>query len=94
MLFLQGAPKDINLQSLQDQLLAIPNVDSLHHTHIWSLDGEQHIFTTHVKLEEIEGLATLLRTKQQMKAALKPYGFAHYTIEVELSAEDCGLERH
>jgi hypothetical protein len=29
-----------------------------------------------------------------MKAALQPYGFAHYTIEVELSAEDCGLAEH
>ncbi len=94
MLFLQGAPKDVNLQSLQDKLLSIPNVASLHHTHIWSLDGERHVFTTHVKLEEIQGLATLLRIKQQMKAALKPYGFAHYTIEVELSAEDCALGEH
>jgi cobalt-zinc-cadmium efflux system protein len=93
MLFLQGVPQDVHLQSLQDELLAIPNVDSLHHTHIWSLDGERHVFTTHVKLQEIEGLETLLDIKQLMKAALKPYHFAHYTIEVELSAEDCGLER-
>jgi len=47
-----------------------------------------------VQTLEIEGLATLLRIKQQMKAALQPYGFAHYTIEVELSAEDCGLGEH
>lgn len=92
MLFLQGAPRDVNLQALEGKLLSIPNVDSLHHTHIWSLDGERHVFTTHVKLKEIEGLPNLLEIKHRMKAALKPYGFAHYTIEVELSAEDCGLE--
>ncbi|MEQ8706706.1 MAG: cation diffusion facilitator family transporter [Phaeodactylibacter sp.] len=92
MLFLQGAPKEVNLKALEDQLMAVPNVGSLHHTHIWSLDGEQHVFSTHVKLKEIEGLATLLEIKNRMKAALKPYGFAHYTIEIELSAEDCGLE--
>jgi cobalt-zinc-cadmium efflux system protein len=91
MLFLQGAPKQVNVKALEDELLAVPNVDALHHTHIWSLDGEQHVFTTHVKLKEIQGLGTLLRIKQQMKAVLKPYGFAHYTIEVELSAEKCGL---
>jgi cobalt-zinc-cadmium efflux system protein len=92
MLFLQGAPRNVNLQALEGKLLSIPNVDSLHHTHIWSLDGERHVFTTHVKLKEIEGLPNLLEIKHRMKAALKPYGFAHYTIEVELSAEDCGLE--
>lgn len=92
MLFLQATPKEVNLQDIQQQLLTVPNVDALHHTHTWSLDGERHVFTTHVKLKEIDGLSALLNAKQQMKAVLKPYRFKHYTIEVELAEEDCQLE--
>ena len=49
-LFLQGQPKDVNKVEIEAKILEIPGVDSLHQTHIWSLDGEHHVFTTHVKL--------------------------------------------
>lgn len=90
--FLQGVPEDVSLNSVKENLLSIEHIDSLHHSHIWSLDGEQHVFTTHVKLKSINDLSTLLKVKNEIKSALKPYHFEHYTVEVELDKETCGLE--
>ncbi len=89
--FLQGVPEGVSLNSIEKELLSIEHIDSLHHSHIWSLDGEQHVFTTHVKLKSINDLNELLKIKNEIKSTLKLYHFEHYTVEVELDKETCGL---
>jgi len=91
-IFLQGTPSDINLREVENKLLAIEKVDSLHHTHIWSLEGEKHVFTTHIRLKNITSLQDLEEFNQQMKVALKPYPFSHCTIETELDDKSCSLK--
>lgn len=90
-IFLQGVPEDININEIESQLLAIPNVASLHHLHVWSLEGDNHVFTTHIKLKDISQFQQLLEVKKQVKNVLKQYRFDHYTIETELDKETCGL---
>jgi cobalt-zinc-cadmium efflux system protein len=90
-IFLQGAPKDIDLDKLKEKLLSIANVDSLHHTHMWSLEGEKHVFTTHLKLKNIDSFQQLLQVKKEVKDLLKDYKFSHYTVETELDEENCAL---
>ncbi|MCO6488301.1 MAG: cation transporter [Phaeodactylibacter sp.] len=90
-LFLQGVPEGVSAGDIERQLLAVPHVASLHHTHLWSLEGEHHVFTTHVVLEDIETFGQILEAKRQMKDILKNYPFSHYTIETELDEESCEL---
>lgn len=90
-IFLQGAPKDIDFDELKRKILGITNVDSLHHTHIWSLEGEKHVFTTHLKLKNIKSFDQLLQVKRDVKNLLKDYNFEHYTVETELDEETCEL---
>ena len=91
-IFLQGVPGDIKLDEVEDRILKIENVASVHHVHVWSLEGEHHVFTAHVKLENISGFQELLEVKKQIKSILKDYPFNHYTIETELDRETCGLK--
>lgn len=90
-LFLQGQPKDINKTEIEAKILKIPGVDSLHQTHIWSLDGEHHVFTTHVKLAAEISPSEILALKNRIRTLLSDYPFVHYTIETESSDEVCGL---
>lgn len=90
-IFLQGAPKDISLESIRRELLQVDKVASLHHTHIWSLDGEHHVFTTHVKLKHIDTFGQLLEVKAALKDKLAQYSFKHFTVETELEEETCRL---
>lgn len=91
-IFLQGVPDDISIDKIEEELIQIKNVDSIHHTHIWSQEGEHHVFSTHLKLKHISDLAQLLTVKTEIKNKLKPYHFEHCTIETELDKETCGLE--
>lgn len=91
-IFLQGQPQNVNRSELEARILSIPFVESMHHTHIWSLDGENHVFSSHVKLEPLDTLDRLLSVKADLKAVMERYPFEHYTIETELSDEPCGME--
>ncbi len=91
-LFLQGTPDTDTYWKLQDQVLSLEGIDSLHHTHIWSLDGEKHVFSTHVKLAKALKAPDLLPMKRKVKALLQPYRFSHCTIEMELFEEHCEME--
>jgi cobalt-zinc-cadmium efflux system protein len=90
-IFLQGAPEDFDLPLLERKLKAIDKVASLHHSHIWSLDGEHHVFTTHVKLKNIPSLNEFLAVKKEFSRILAPYHLEHHTIEVELDEESCRM---
>lgn len=90
-LFLQGQPTDVDKSGIEAEIRQIPHVESTHHTHIWSLDGEHHVFTTHVKLKPIASLDDLLEVKNELKRIMKKHPFEHYTIETEIDREDCVL---
>ena len=91
-IFLQKIPNDVSVQAIEERILQIEHVDALHHTHIWSLEGENHVFTTHLKLQNITDFAQLLKVKQEIKNIMREYPFRHYTIETELSNETCLLQ--
>lgn len=90
-IFLQGVPKEIDLEEIEDKLMKIPNISSLHHMHVWSLEGTDHVFTTHIKLKNINRFQQLLDVKREVKNILQEYHFDHYTIETELDEETCDL---
>jgi cobalt-zinc-cadmium efflux system protein len=90
-IFLQGVPKEIDLHEVESRIIQIPNIASLHHMHVWSLEGTDHVFTTHIKLQNISRFQQLLEVKKQVKIVLREYNFDHYTIETELDEESCTL---
>lgn len=92
MIFLQASPQEIDEQEIKEKLMALPHVDSIHHVHIWSLDGEKHVFTAHIKLKEVEGVEDVMKLKKELRILLKNYPFSHHTIEVELPDEICAME--
>lgn len=90
-IFLQGVPAEINIEEIQEKLKAVPHIASLHHTHVWSLEGTDHVFTSHIKLKNISHFHQLLDAKRNVKKILRDYNFDHYTIETELDEETCDL---
>lgn len=90
-IFLQGRPADVNASEIESRLLKIDGVDSIHHTHIWSLEGQHHVFTTHVRLKNITSINQIVEIKNNIKEVLGNYPFKHYNIETELDDETCGL---
>lgn len=91
VILLQGTPADIDPEKIRQEILQVPYVVSLHHMNIWSLEGQHHVFTAHVKTNAITTFTQVLKVKRDVKDVLKKYPFSHYTIEVELEEEHCEL---
>lgn len=91
VILLQGTPEGIDPEKIKMEILAIPNIASLHNMNVWSLEGENHVFTAHIKLNSVTGFTEVLDAKRKVKDLLKKYPFSQYTIEVELTDEMCEM---
>ncbi|MBU2114980.1 MAG: cation diffusion facilitator family transporter [Gammaproteobacteria bacterium] len=88
-LFLQVTPNPEMLQQINSQLAALDFVKSMHHVHLWSLDGEQHVLTMHIEIATPATMAEQIEYKQRIARMLAPYQLSHTTVEFELSGEVC-----
>lgn len=91
VLFLQGVPETIDLESIEEELKKMEMVSGVHHTHAWSLDGEQNVLTTHVILLECARKEHIRSVKNKIKEFSERYGLAHTTVEFEYQDEDCSM---
>ena len=90
-LFLQGVPEDIEIKKLEENILNQPWVKSVHHTHIWSLDGENHVLTTHVVVFKHTTRIQINQIKKSIMALISGQHFEHTTIEIEYEDENCNM---
>lgn len=90
-IFLQGVPDKIDIKVIERQIIEIGNIQSLHHTHVWSLEGENHVFTSHLRLQKIETFNQIQEVKKKVQEILEEYQFEHYTIQIDLDEEKCEL---
>ena len=51
-LFLEGVPPEIDYNKIAFELSKIKKIQSIHHLHIWSLDGVNNAFSIHIKLDD------------------------------------------
>ncbi len=91
-LFLQAVPEEIDMYEMETKLLTIHNVQSIHHTHIWSLDGEHHVLTTHVVVNDESTKEEILQVKRAVIALIENMDCEHTTIEIEYESEDCRMK--
>ncbi|MGI8316455.1 cation diffusion facilitator family transporter [Halobacillus mangrovi] len=90
-LFLEGVPKNINLEDIIHKINAIDNVVSTHHTHLWSMDGENHAFSTHAVVPADADKEEVCRVKDQIKEIIHSIHLEHVTIEIEYEDEPCSI---
>jgi len=91
-LFLQAVPKAIVLPEIERALRSIPLVQSVHHTHVWSLDGEHHVLTTHLVVNQAATRKDLTCIKGQVAEMTQDMGVVHTTIELEYEGEACAMK--
>ena len=94
-ILMQGVPAHIDLDHIEQGLLKIKQVVSVHDMHVWSLDGETDVFTGHIVVED-EAMKKAESLKRTLKAELEKHHIEHSTIELEsrsfCSGIDCKFE--
>jgi len=93
-LFLQGVPDSVNVGEIEDAIQKMEMVSGIHHTHVWSLDGEQHVLTTHVVLCEGAKKEQIRAIKSKIKELSENHGLAHTTVEFEYLEDDCSMSNN
>ncbi|MBR9910290.1 MAG: cation transporter [Gammaproteobacteria bacterium] len=88
-LFLQAAPDRALSDSLDGCLSRLDNVRSVHHLHLWSLDGERHVLTAHLVLQRALTFEQQMELKMTIADRLSEFDLAHTTIEFEFGEEAC-----
>ena len=90
--FLQQVPDSFDSEEFTQELNKLEGVLGSHHTHCWTLEGEHHVFSTHLVMQSSTSLDAIYQTKLEILALLGDEPFEHITIEVELEGEKCLLE--
>lgn len=93
LVFLQRAPKSFDMEQFTQRVTILPNVLSTHHVHSWTMDGEHHVFSTHVVVNDGATRDDIVAVKQGIRDVLKEHEFEHMTVEIELAGEDCPVEQ-
>ena len=88
-LFLQATPDQALREQIYKQLLSVEQVADVHHLHLWSLDGEHHVLTVHLVLNQCLDNEVQQSIKADLAEGLKSYELAHTTIEFEQPEEPC-----
>ncbi len=91
--FLQAVPDDIEIGSIEKKLQMVDGVQSIHHTQIWSLDGEYHVLSTHVVVDENSTKEEVTQIKCEINELTRQLGFEHITVEIEYEYEECRIKK-
>lgn len=65
---------------------------SVHHTHVWSLDGERNILTTHLVVEVDATREDVLKIRNLVRLLLEDADFEHTTVEIGYENEYCRMK--
>ena len=90
-LFLQAVPETIDISSFEKEIVQMDMVGGIHHTHAWSLDGENHVLTTHIILCPAAKKEQIRAIKNRIRELALRFGVTHSTVEFEYMEEDCSM---
>jgi cobalt-zinc-cadmium efflux system protein len=91
-LFLQAVPGGIVVTEIEEKLLAIDKVKSVHHTHAWSLDGVHNVLTTHLVVDDNATKEDVLKIRNQVRSLIDTMDFEHTTVEIGYENEYCRMK--
>jgi cobalt-zinc-cadmium efflux system protein len=82
-ILLEGLPRDMQLENVASAVLRVEGVQEVHDVHIWTLGGDLHALSCHVRIpdmhmEESEKILANIR-----EALAREFHIAHTTIQFE-----------
>ncbi|HEX2915223.1 MAG TPA: cation diffusion facilitator family transporter [Chloroflexia bacterium] len=88
-ILLEGIPQGLNMNELQNDIMAIKGVKSIHDLHVWTIGSNFPVLSCHILSENIrlqEANATIHEVKEMLG---HKYDIRHATLELE--CESCEM---
>ncbi|MDG0816352.1 cation diffusion facilitator family transporter [Bdellovibrio svalbardensis] len=87
--FLMATPAGASVDEVSAEIKKLDQVEDVHHAHLWSLDGENHVLSAHVVLNSEARIEDMQNVKLKIKDLVKKYGIIEATIETEITGTSC-----
>ena len=88
-ILMQFTPKSIDLQKIKYEIEKIPEIENIHHVHIWSLNDQQVHFECHIDVIKDFRISETEDLRYKLKELLsKEFGISHTTIQLEFNSCD------
>lgn len=89
-ILMERTPKHIDIEKLQDEILAVDGIESIHDLHVWSICSNVHALNAHLLVDSMSVKDTEKLTAQINKQLADEYNIIHTTLQYE--CRDCGIE--
>jgi cobalt-zinc-cadmium efflux system protein len=89
-----AAPANASVADVVTMIKKIAGVEEVHHGHLWSLDGQNHIFTGHIVVCADASAEKITSIKTEIKKKVKELGIIEATLETELIGTACADPEH
>jgi len=89
-ILLQAVPAGLSVDDVKEDILALPDVVSCHHLHIWQLSDTKLVASLHVQVAfefKGEGSQRYMQLARQIRKCLHEYGIHSSTIQPEFCCE-------
>ena len=82
-------PSNITIEQINNELIRIPEVNNIHHVHVWQLDDKQIHFEAHVDLIEDFTMVKVNEILEEIRVLLfNKFNIAHVTLQPEFNICD------
>jgi cobalt-zinc-cadmium efflux system protein len=83
-ILMQATPRNIDITEISKKLHEIPEIENIHHVHIWKLNDTQIHFEAHINLKNNISIKDTTALKNKIEDTLnKHFKISHTTIQFE-----------
>jgi cobalt-zinc-cadmium efflux system protein len=83
-ILMEKTPVQINILKIKEVIEKIPEVDNLHHVHIWQINDKEFLFEGHIDIKEDINLSKAEKIRSDINSILSnKFGINHTTLQIE-----------
>ena len=86
---MDAVPANVNVGNIENLVLKVKGVESVHHLHIWAMSTTQNALTAHLVLNDQLSFDEKMKLVQHIKHELQHNNIHHATIELESANLPC-----
>ncbi len=87
-ILMQFAPQSIDMDEIVHLIENEPEIDNVHHIHIWQLDDKNVFFEAHIDFKEDLLLSKCTKILDKLEEKLQKAGISHVTLQCEYLRND------
>lgn len=82
-ILMQGAPVNIDIDKIQNELMNIDDIKGIHHIHVWRLDENNTVLEGHVQIKDMLISDTRIISEEIEHILMEHYNITHIVVQFE-----------